>query len=155
MISLIWCDWTTATPISSLLWRASVKTQIFIMSYTLLHFPEYAREQRICIQPSPSRASRKKRLKKGKGFFAWPRGKEPDCNSLWYYTRSLNSQQPPPPHILASYYIGFITNDRVAKRFGISHLMYSAYNRNCHLASPYITRHLILWHHIPKLTIED
>ena len=59
-------------------------------------FPEYAREQKICIQPRPSRASRKRRLKKGKGSCAWPRGKEPDCsNSLWYYTRSLNSQQPP------------------------------------------------------------
>ena len=36
----------------------------------VLLFPEYAREQRICIQPRPSRASRKRRLKRGKGFFA-------------------------------------------------------------------------------------
>ena len=43
------------------------------------------------MQPRPSRACRKRRLKKGKGFFAWPRGKESDCNSLRYYTRSLNS----------------------------------------------------------------
>ena len=63
--------------------------------------PGYARERRICIQPRPSRACRKKRLKKGKGFFAWPRGKEPDCNSLRYYTRSLNSQQPPPPKLVS------------------------------------------------------
>ena len=33
-------------------------------------FPEYAREQRICIQSRLSRASRKRRLKRGKGFFA-------------------------------------------------------------------------------------
>ena len=45
-------------------------------------------------QPRPSRACRKMRLKKGKGFFAWPQGKEPDYNSLRYYTRSLNFQQP-------------------------------------------------------------
>ena len=33
-------------------------------------FPEQARGQRICLQPRPSRASRKRRLKRGKGFFA-------------------------------------------------------------------------------------
>ena len=58
--------------------------------------PGYAREQRICIQPSPSRACRKRRLKKGKGFLAWPRGKESDCNSLRYYMRSQNSRKPLP-----------------------------------------------------------
>ena len=35
-----------------------------------LLYPEYAQEQRICIQPRPSQAYRKGRLKKGKGFFA-------------------------------------------------------------------------------------
>ena len=33
-------------------------------------FPEYAREQRIYIQPRPSRVSRKMRQKRGKGLFA-------------------------------------------------------------------------------------
>ena len=46
-----------------------------MMLTSLPNFPGYAREQRICIQPSPSRACRKKRLKKGKGFFAWPQAK--------------------------------------------------------------------------------
>ena len=32
--------------------------------------PEQARGQRICLQPRPSRAIRKRRLKRGKGFFA-------------------------------------------------------------------------------------
>ena len=39
------------------------------------------------VQPRHSRACRKRWLKKEKEFFAWPRDKEPDCNSLLYYTR--------------------------------------------------------------------
>ena len=48
----------------------------------------------ICIQLKPSRSSRacrKRRLKKGRGFFAWPRGKESDCNSLCYSHTVLKS----------------------------------------------------------------
>src|SRR5271163_1707957 len=56
--------------------------------------PLQAGEQRIGLQPRAPRACRKRRLKKGERFFAWPRGTEPDCNSLCYYTRSLNSKPP-------------------------------------------------------------
>ena len=52
--------------------------------------PEYAREQRICIQPRPSRASRKRRLKRGRGSLLRSLSKESECNSLCHYTRSLN-----------------------------------------------------------------
>ena len=37
--------------------------------------PGYAREQRICIQPSPSRACCKKQLKKGRGSLLCPEAK--------------------------------------------------------------------------------
>ena len=60
------------------------------------HYAQQAGQRSIRLQPRPSRACRKRRLKNGKGFFARPRGKESDCNSLCSYTRSLNSQQPPP-----------------------------------------------------------
>ena len=39
-------------------------------------------------------------LKKGKGFFAWLRGKEPDCNNLRYYTRSINSLTTTHDHVV-------------------------------------------------------
>ena len=59
--------------------------------FVLRHFHEYAREQRICIQPRHSRGSScKRRLKRGRGSLLRSLSKEPDCNSLCYYTRSLN-----------------------------------------------------------------
>ena len=51
---------------------------------------------RISPPPRAPRASRKRRLKRGERFYAGGAkpvgGIEPDCNSLRYYTRSLNSK---------------------------------------------------------------
>ena len=101
------------------------------MLTSLPNFPGYAREQRICLQPSPSRVCRKKRLKKGKGFFAWPQGKEPDCNSLRYYTRSLNFQQPPPPPCT------------IIKRFIIVRFSPGMHGNNEYAYSPVLPGHVV------------
>ena len=75
---------------------------------------------------------------KGKEFFTWPRGKEPDCNSL-YYIRSLNSSKLPPPCIMLSYILSsYITKNALG--FKQSHTFISdRFRLNIHnFATPFI-----------------
>ena len=63
-------------------------------------FPEYAREQRICLQPRPSRASRKKQLKRGKGFFASLSKQRTGLQwSLLLHAIPKRRNPPPSPHL--------------------------------------------------------
>ena len=83
---------TDVSPLQA--WEAS--TRATALTLLLLHSsPERAREQRICLQPRPSRACLKRCLENFNRFFAWPRGNESSCNILRCYTRSLNTSKTP------------------------------------------------------------